>query len=138
MANKTILVASDSFKGTLSSLDICNLFKEEVKNHKNISLKCLPVADVRLGHKSAASHQTRDLSPHAGGGVDVADDGAQAGRVMCQIEHGDLGGDVADLEFGVRVVLVEGGTDEPLPGRIEDVVADHADLRSPLLLRDLH
>lgn len=50
---KKIVVASDSFKGTLSSLDICNLYKD---NLKNVSLRCLPIADGGEGSLEAISH----------------------------------------------------------------------------------
>lgn len=40
-----IVIASDSFKGTLSSLDIINLFKEELINSKDIEPIYLPLAD---------------------------------------------------------------------------------------------
>ena len=36
MGKKRIVIASDSFKGTLSSLEICRLFQNEIKNRENI------------------------------------------------------------------------------------------------------
>ena len=55
MQNKNVLVASDSFKGTLSSLEICSLFKQEAINYKNISLTCFPVADGGEGSLDAVA-----------------------------------------------------------------------------------
>ena len=55
MVRKNILVASDSFKGTLSSLDICRLFQEECTNRQDIVLKCLPIADGGEGSLQAIS-----------------------------------------------------------------------------------
>ena len=45
MNKKTIVIASDSFKGTLSSLDICHLYEEQLKDRDDISLITLPIAD---------------------------------------------------------------------------------------------
>ena len=51
--SKKIVVASDSFKGTLSSLDICSLFKYELKNDE---LCLLPIADGGEGSLEAISN----------------------------------------------------------------------------------
>ena len=54
--NKTrIVIASDSFKGSLSSLDICELFKEELKN-KGINATYIPLADGGEGSLEAISY----------------------------------------------------------------------------------
>ena len=53
MNKKTIVIASDSFKGTLSSLDICELFKEELKNRSDIRPIYLPLADGGEGSLEA-------------------------------------------------------------------------------------
>ena len=53
MDSKKIVIASDSFKGTLSSLEICDLYKG---NAKNVSLKCLPIADGGEGSLEAISN----------------------------------------------------------------------------------
>ncbi|MCR4911941.1 MAG: glycerate kinase [Bacilli bacterium] len=45
MNEKNIVIASDSFKGTLSSLDICLLFEKEIENRRGFSLTFLPLAD---------------------------------------------------------------------------------------------
>ena len=42
---KNIVIISDSFKGTLSSLDICHLFKDELKDRKDIKPIYIPIAD---------------------------------------------------------------------------------------------
>ncbi len=49
-----IVVASDSFKGTLSSLDICNLFIDKLSN-KVDHLVCLPIADGGEGSLESIS-----------------------------------------------------------------------------------
>ena len=54
-SKKTIVIASDSFKGTLSSLDICHLFEEHFKDRKDISLITLPIADGGEGSLDAIS-----------------------------------------------------------------------------------
>ena len=51
--SKKIVVVSDSFKGTLSSLDICSLFKNELKNY---DLCLLPIADGGEGSLEAISN----------------------------------------------------------------------------------
>ena len=56
MKKKTIVIASDSFKGTLSSLDICNLFKSELKNREDINPIFLPIADGGEGSLEAISN----------------------------------------------------------------------------------
>ena len=56
MTKRKIVIASDSFKGTLSSLDICNLFKSELKNREDISPIFLPIADGGEGSLEAISH----------------------------------------------------------------------------------
>ena len=53
---KTILVASDSFKGTLSSLEICRLFQNESANRDDINLLTMPLADGGEGSLEAISH----------------------------------------------------------------------------------
>lgn len=52
---KTIAVASDSFKGTLSSLEICHLFQHEIRNRNDIKLVPLPLADGGEGSLTAIS-----------------------------------------------------------------------------------
>lgn len=52
---KTIAVASDSFKGTLSSLEICHLFQYEIRNRNDITLIPLPLADGGEGSLTAIS-----------------------------------------------------------------------------------
>ncbi len=52
---KNIVIASDSFKGTLSSLDICRLFKKELENREDISATYLPIADGGEGSLEAIS-----------------------------------------------------------------------------------
>ena len=52
---KTIVIASDSFKGTLSSLDICHLFKDALKDRKDIKAIYLPLADGGEGSLDAIS-----------------------------------------------------------------------------------
>ena len=56
MKKKTIVIASDSFKGTLSSLDICNLYKNELKDREDISPIFLPIADGGEGSLEAISN----------------------------------------------------------------------------------
>ena len=55
MNKKTIVIASDSFKGTLSSLDICNLFKNEVASY-DVNAIYLPIADGGEGSLEAISN----------------------------------------------------------------------------------
>ena len=55
MKNMNIVIASDSFKGSLSSLDICHLFKEELKN-KGINATYIPLADGGEGSLEAISY----------------------------------------------------------------------------------
>ena len=55
MNKKTIVIASDSFKGTLSSLDICHLFEEHFKDRDDLSLITLPIADGGEGSLDAIS-----------------------------------------------------------------------------------
>ena len=55
MPKQTILVASDSFKGSLSSLDICDLFKGKLKD-KDISLLSVPIADGGEGSLTSISN----------------------------------------------------------------------------------
>lgn len=45
MQNKKIVVISDSFKGTISSLRICELFDNELKNRDDIEPTYIPIAD---------------------------------------------------------------------------------------------
>lgn len=51
---RKIVIASDSFKGTLSSLEICHLFKEEIKN-TNINATYIPIADGGEGSLDAVA-----------------------------------------------------------------------------------
>ena len=53
MNKKKIVVISDSFKGTLSSLDICQLYEQELKD--KYLLTCLPIADGGEGSLDAIS-----------------------------------------------------------------------------------
>lgn len=53
---KKFLVVSDSFKGTLSSLDICHIFQETVKNKPDYEFLYLPVADGGEGSLEAISY----------------------------------------------------------------------------------
>ena len=55
MTKKNIVIASDSFKGTLSSLDICNLFNDELKNRNDINPIYIPIADGGEGSLDAIS-----------------------------------------------------------------------------------
>ena len=48
-----IVIASDSFKGTLSSLDICHLFKDELVKYPLIKAAYLPIADGGEGSLEA-------------------------------------------------------------------------------------
>ena len=50
---KTIVIASDSFKGTLSSLDICRLFEGELSKRSDISPIYFPIADGGEGSLTA-------------------------------------------------------------------------------------
>ena len=52
---KTIVIASDSFKGTLSSLDICHLFEGELSKRSDISPIYFPIADGGEGSLTAIS-----------------------------------------------------------------------------------
>ena len=56
MEKKRIVIASDSFKGTLSSLEICHLFQNEIKNREDIEAIYLPIADGGEGSLDAISH----------------------------------------------------------------------------------
>ena len=56
MLKRKIVIASDSFKGTLSSLDICNLFRNELKNREDINPIFLPIADGGEGSLEAISN----------------------------------------------------------------------------------
>lgn len=51
MVNKKLVIASDSFKGTLSSLDICKLFKDRFPHSI-----CVPIADGGEGSLDAISN----------------------------------------------------------------------------------
>ena len=55
MVKKTIVVASDSFKGTISSLRICELFKNEI-NQEKINAIYIPIADGGEGSLESISH----------------------------------------------------------------------------------
>ena len=55
MSKKTVVIASDSFKGTLSSLKICELFKNEL-NKENINAIYVPIADGGEGSLDAISN----------------------------------------------------------------------------------
>ena len=55
MSRKRIVIASDSFKGTLSSLKICELFKNELKG-KDIDAIYVPIADGGEGSLDAISN----------------------------------------------------------------------------------
>ncbi len=55
MKRKTIVIASDSFKGTLSSLDICHLYQEALKDYRDINIKYFPIADGGEGSLEAIS-----------------------------------------------------------------------------------
>lgn len=56
MQNKKIVIASDSFKGTISSLRICELFHNELKNREDIEPTYIPIADGGEGSLDAISH----------------------------------------------------------------------------------
>lgn len=56
MKNKKIVIASDSFKGTLSSLDICCLFQAKTSKMHGISPLFLPIADGGEGSLEAISN----------------------------------------------------------------------------------
>ena len=58
MENKKIVIASDSFKGTLSSLDICCLFQAKISKTHSISPIFLPIADGGEGSLEAISNAT--------------------------------------------------------------------------------
>ena len=58
MENKKIVIASDSFKGTLSSLDICCLFQAKISKIHGISPIFLPIADGGEGSLEAISNAT--------------------------------------------------------------------------------
>lgn len=51
-----IILASDSFKNTLSSLDICNIAKDVIKDYKDIELTTIPIADGGEGSLEAISN----------------------------------------------------------------------------------
>ena len=50
---KKIVIASDSFKGTLSSMDICHLFQNELKDRDDILPVYVPIADGGEGSLEA-------------------------------------------------------------------------------------
>ena len=52
---KRIAIASDSFKGTFSSLEICELFKSELKDRKDIECLYFPIADGGEGSLDAVA-----------------------------------------------------------------------------------
>jgi len=54
-----IVIASDSFKGTLSSLDICRLWKEELKKYPSITAEYLPIADGGEGSLDAIAYSIK-------------------------------------------------------------------------------
>jgi glycerate kinase len=54
-----IVVASDSFKGTLSSIDICHLFKDELDKYPNIEGVYLPIADGGEGSLEAIAYSLK-------------------------------------------------------------------------------
>ena len=53
MSKSRIVIASDSFKGTLSSLDICHLFMQELKDNKDVIVTYLPIGDGGEGSLEA-------------------------------------------------------------------------------------
>ena len=53
------MIASDSFKGTLSSLDICHLFKDELVKHPSIKAAYLPIADGGEGSLAAIAYSLK-------------------------------------------------------------------------------
>lgn len=54
-----IVVASDSFKGTLSSLDICRLFQDELAKFPYIQAAYLPIADGGEGSLEAIAYSLK-------------------------------------------------------------------------------
>jgi len=54
-----IIIASDSFKGTLSSLDICRLFEEELQHYPSIIAHYLPIADGGEGSLQAIAQSIK-------------------------------------------------------------------------------
>ena len=58
MEQKKIVVASDSFKGTLTSLDICCLFHTKTSKNSSIFPIFLPIADGGEGSLEAISNAT--------------------------------------------------------------------------------
>lgn len=56
MSKSRIVISSDSFKGTLSSLDICHLFMQKLKDNKDIIATYLPIADGGEGSLEAISN----------------------------------------------------------------------------------
>ncbi len=54
-----IVIASDSFKGTLSSFDICHLYKDELVQHPSIIAQYLPIADGGEGSLKAISNSVK-------------------------------------------------------------------------------
>jgi glycerate kinase len=54
-----IVIASDSFKGTLSSLDICHLFKDELVKYPSIKAAYLPIADGGEGSLAAIAYSLK-------------------------------------------------------------------------------
>ena len=54
-----IVIASDSFKGTLSSLDICHLFKDELVKYPSIKAEYLPIADGGEGSLEAIAYSLK-------------------------------------------------------------------------------
>ena len=51
---KKLVIASDSFKGSLSSLDICNIFKSNLGD--KYELRCIPIADGGEGSLESLSN----------------------------------------------------------------------------------
>lgn len=54
-----IVIASDSFKGTLSSLDICRLWQEELVKYPHIKAEYLPIADGGEGSLEAIAYSIK-------------------------------------------------------------------------------
>ncbi|MFA5481419.1 MAG: glycerate kinase [Bacilli bacterium] len=54
-----IVIASDSFKGTLSSLDICHLFEDEMTKYPLLKGIYLPIADGGEGSLDAISYSIK-------------------------------------------------------------------------------
>ena len=54
-----IVIASDSFKGTLSSLDICRLWQEELVKYPHITAEYLPIADGGEGSLDAIAYSIK-------------------------------------------------------------------------------